>query len=197
VMAERNTILIVDDLPDNVEILQELLEDDYNLGVAFSGEECLEKIGALKPDIVLLDVMMPGLDGYEVCRRVRAMPELAGTKIIFVSAKAQLKEKLEGYAAGADDYIIKPFEKSCVMAKIRVFTRMVECERALEKKKALLAHLYAKISAPLLKIQVCSQQLKGVKLLDEGQADCLEGVIRATERFSGVLKQIIMVEEKK
>ena len=119
-MSKRPRILIVDDHPLNVQILEDLLEDDYQLAMATSGEEALTLTTAFAPDLILLDVMMPGMDGYETCRRIRAMPISSYTKIIMVSAKAMPSEREQGFEAGADGYITKPFENADLMDKVRL-----------------------------------------------------------------------------
>ena len=123
-------ILIVDDDPMNLSILEILLSDDYTLVRARSGEEALAQAKSERPDLVLLDVMMPGIDGYEACRLMRAEPELKKMRIVLVSAKAMPSERLRGFEAGADDYVTKPFDHDELMAKIRVFLGMDKKEAA-------------------------------------------------------------------
>ncbi len=120
-MQQSDRILIVDDHPINIEILEELLEDDYQLATATSGEEALAIAPTFTPALILLDVMMPGIDGYETCRRIRATPDLSHTKIIMVSAKAMDSEQRQGYEAGADDYVTKPFNKHDLLTKVHAF----------------------------------------------------------------------------
>lgn len=120
----RKNVLIVDDCQDNVEILRELLRDEYRLEVARSGQECLEKIRQFSPDLILLDIMMPELDGYETCRRIKASPIGGFTQVILLSGKATSHDRLEGYRAGADDYVAKPFDHDELLAKIRVQFRL-------------------------------------------------------------------------
>ena len=122
-MAKKTKILVVDDDPMNLKFLKEILADQYNVESALSGEEALEIIVDFVPEILLLDIMMPGIDGYEVCKRIRANKKLANMKILLVSAKAMLNEKLMGYEVGADDYITKPFEHEELLAKIKIFIR--------------------------------------------------------------------------
>ncbi len=117
-------ILIVDDSEINVEILKEILSDSYHLATASTGEECLNVIREFAPDLVLLDVMMPGISGYEVCRRIKTSPVGAFTQVILVSGKASKAERLQGYEAGADDYVIKPFDHDELLAKVRVQFRL-------------------------------------------------------------------------
>ncbi len=120
----RKCILIVDDCAINVEILQELLRDEYVLEIANTGEECLEKVRSAKPDLVLLDIMMPGIDGYETCRRIKESPIGTFTQVILISGKASASERLEGYRAGADDFVVKPFDHDELLAKVRVQFRL-------------------------------------------------------------------------
>ncbi|MCR4411044.1 MAG: response regulator [Thermoguttaceae bacterium] len=120
----RGRILIVDDSEINVEILKEILSDSYQLATASTGEECLNVIREFAPDLVLLDVMMPGISGYEVCRRIKASPVGAFTQVILVSGKASKTERLQGYEAGADDYVVKPFDHDELLAKVRVQFRL-------------------------------------------------------------------------
>ena len=93
-MNSTDKILIVDDNHDNIEFLEAILEDDYNYKVAFSGKEALRVASQYRPDIILLDIMMPDLDGYQVCRQIRQDSTLEHAKIIMVSGKSMLKERL-------------------------------------------------------------------------------------------------------
>ncbi len=93
----QNSVLVVDDDMVNIMVLREALEDDYCVYSARSGEEALLIVSKIKPDIIIMDIMMPGLNGYEVTRRIKKNPELAETKIILVSGKSRIPEKLEGY----------------------------------------------------------------------------------------------------
>ncbi len=117
-MADRAKIMIVDDDPTNVEIVTEILEDKYTVLSVFSGEEALEEIFKFRPDILLLDIMMPGIDGYEVCKIIRNDDEIRDTIILLVSAKAMAKEMKKGFEVGADDYITKPFEHEDLESQI-------------------------------------------------------------------------------
>ncbi len=114
-------ILAVDDNCDNIAIIEELLEDDYNLRTAMTGEEALVIASKFKPDLILLDIMMPGIDGYEVCRRLRSKSEFKDTKIIMVTAKGALDDKVSGYEAGADDFITKPFSEDNILETVEFF----------------------------------------------------------------------------
>jgi putative two-component system response regulator len=117
-------ILLVDDSEINLRLLEKLFRDDYELARSFSGEECLEKLRDFEPDLVLLDIMMAGMDGYETCRRIKSSPVGKFTQVILVSAKATTAERLKGYEVGADDYIVKPFDNDELRAKVRINFRL-------------------------------------------------------------------------
>ena len=97
---------------------------------ASRGDEGLEAIRRRKPDLVLLDVMLPGLDGFAICRRMREIPSLAATRVIMLTARTQEHEKVSDLMMGADDYVTKPFSPSELMARIDVLFRRIERERA-------------------------------------------------------------------
>lgn len=140
-MRKQDKILAIDDHPTNISILENLLGEKYNLKTATTGEKALEIAVDFQPDIILLDIMMPGMNGYEVCRQMRASPSLRHVKIIMVSAKAMTSERLKGYESGADDYIITPFDGDELLAKVRVYLRL----RALEEVEILNRELQSTI----------------------------------------------------
>lgn len=119
-MSQRQRLLIVDDNPVNLSLLEELLADDYEVTTAASGEEALACVAGMTPGLILLDVMMPGMDGYEVCRRLRAHPTFSHLPIILISAKAMAEDLASGYAAGANAYVTKPFENDALLQQVRL-----------------------------------------------------------------------------
>jgi C4-dicarboxylate-specific signal transduction histidine kinase len=127
----KQKVLIVDDEPRNQRIIVEVLEEIVDLQIASSGEEALTILDSYQPDLVLLDLMMPGIDGYEVCKRIRANPKLTFTKVILVSGRAMIEERLKGYEVGADDYMTKPFASEELLAKAKVFLRLTRAEQEL------------------------------------------------------------------
>ena len=147
-MKSGNKILIVDDSPTNIRLLMKILED-YIIEFSSSGEEALLKAAEFKPDLILLDVIMPGMSGHDVCQRLRSEPYMANTKIIMVSAKIMLSERLKGYRAGADDYITKPFEVDELLAKVKVYLRLKSVEEVDQLKDNLIKLLRLEINNPL------------------------------------------------
>jgi diguanylate cyclase (GGDEF)-like protein len=114
------SILVVDDDPDIARFVEvNLRSAGYEVSVASDGEEALERAGTLRPDLVLLDVMMPRIDGFEVAHRLRRNPQTSNTSIIMLTAKALATDKVLGLTAGADDYIIKPFDPIELLARVK------------------------------------------------------------------------------
>jgi sigma-B regulation protein RsbU (phosphoserine phosphatase) len=112
-------ILIVDDVKANVDVLVHALRDEYKLAVALDGESALRSAEKAAPDLVLLDIMMPGIDGYEVCRRLRASESTRGVPVMFLSALEDVANKTMGFEVGGNDYLTKPFEILEVKARVR------------------------------------------------------------------------------
>jgi sigma-B regulation protein RsbU (phosphoserine phosphatase) len=112
-------VLIVDDAKANLDILVEGLKADHKLSLAMNGETALQVAQKTPPDLVLLDIMMPGMDGYEVCRRLRAMPETTDVPIMFLSSLEEVQNKTRGFEVGANDYLTKPFDMLEVKARVR------------------------------------------------------------------------------
>lgn len=132
-MSHKALILCVDDEPVNLVILQELLQDRYELTTAKSGEGCLQQVAVQTPDLILLDVNMPDLDGLETCERLKSDPETAEIPIIFVSALASQDELMAGYEAGGDDYITKPFSEEILQKKIEIVLASQQRKQELKK----------------------------------------------------------------
>ncbi|MFZ5571192.1 MAG: sensor histidine kinase [Thermodesulfobacteriota bacterium] len=142
--------MIVDDSVSVVNFISRTLEGHFRLQVAHSGEEAIRVMRHYKPDLVLLDVVMTGMDGYSVCRKIRRDRSLGFVKIIMVSSENRLQERLKGYEAGADDYISKPFEQEELLAKVRVFMRLKSLEDKLEEMNAGLNEQVKKRTEQLL-----------------------------------------------
>ena len=119
-LNSKPTILVVDDTPDNIDLLRAVLEDDYRTKIAVNGERALKiAAGADQPDLILLDIMMPGMSGYDVCRALKADPATANIPVIFVTAMSEVADEQLGLALGAVDYITKPISAPLVLARIK------------------------------------------------------------------------------
>lgn len=118
-MDDTVTLLVVDDNRDNLDIFSTFLESrGYRVVCAGDGTSALAKLEETQPDLVLLDVMMPGMDGWQVCRTIKAHPEFGDTRVVMVTAKGGFEDKFEGMRAGADDYIVKPVDLDELVEKI-------------------------------------------------------------------------------
>jgi two-component system, sensor histidine kinase and response regulator len=159
-MQRQGKILAVDDDPNNIAILEELLADDYDLETTTSGEQALEVAQTFRPDVILLDIMMPGMDGYQVCQRLREQDAFKYTKIIMVSARAMVPERLEGYKAGADDYITKPFDADEFLAKIQVYLRLKRAEEADQARHAVTVEAMDGLRALLAPVKSIMSDLR-------------------------------------
>ncbi len=137
-MTAAAKIAVVDDTPQNVKLLEATLEPrGYRVISASSGEEALGKIATEQPDLVLLDVVMPGMDGYEVCRRLRADPATALLPVVMITASGD-EQKLAAIEAGADDFIPKPFDQAELVARIRSLLRIKRYHDTIETQAAEL-----------------------------------------------------------
>ncbi len=116
---ERSRILIVDDIPDNIKSLNAILEDDYSISFATYWKKALEIASRNLPDLILLDILMPDMDGYEICRRLKSDPTTRDIPVIFITALNGEAEEEKGLAAGAADYITKPFHPAIVRLRVR------------------------------------------------------------------------------
>lgn len=118
-MNEKARILIVDDTPANIKVLAEMLRRDYDLAVATDGPQALKMARDRTPDLILLDIMMPGMDGYEVCRRLKADQKTSSAPVIFVTSMAGEEDEAKGLDLGAVDYVTKPFRPGLVTSRVR------------------------------------------------------------------------------
>ena len=156
-------VLVVDDTKANIDVLVETLREDYKLSIATDGERALRSVEKSLPDLILLDIMMPGIDGYEVCRRLKAAPETQEIPVIFLSALNEVKDKTTGFEVGAADYVTKPFEAAEVKARVqahlqlkmlrdqeRIYLQQIQDEKARSEK--LLLNILPKSIADRLKL---------------------------------------------
>jgi signal transduction histidine kinase len=138
-LASGGTILIVDDMPANLEVVTSHLErQGYRAVVALSGDEGIERAEYVHPDLILLDVMMPGIDGFEICRRLKASDRTRAIPVIFMTALADTTDKLAGFAAGAVDYVTKPLNGAEVLARIESHLALYALRRQLAAQNAQL-----------------------------------------------------------
>ena len=136
---DQEAILLVDDNPTNLEVLYKTLEGkDYRLLVAKDGAAALDIIRNVHPTLVLLDVMMPEMDGFEVCKIIKADPDTADVAVVFLSALGDIESKVKGFQAGGVDYVSKPFQADEVVMRVATHVKVKRLERELSRKNQLL-----------------------------------------------------------
>lgn len=197
---EKSTILVVDDTPDNLTLVSNLLKKDYRVRVAISGEKALKiALSETPPDLILLDVMMPVMDGYEVCQQLRQHQLTAHIPIIFLTAKSEVEDERKGLSLGASDYITKPISPPILEARVR--THLVAKAHAdfLTDKTAYLENEVARRTRELTAIQDVTIQamasLAETRDSDTGNhirrtqfyVKALAGKLQAHPRFSAYL----------
>ena len=157
-MEEAKLILIVDDNPTNLNVLFEYLEESgFEVSVAKSGESAIQQIGHVQPDLILLDVMMPGLDGFETCRKLKADETTRDIPVIFMTALTDTVDKVKGFLAGGQDYITKPLQHEEVLARITAHLKIRKLEKALNKREDLLKEKERQLSEKTQKIEELEQ----------------------------------------
>lgn len=135
----RPAILVVDDTPENIDVLCGILGADYTVKVANNGQVALKIAAAQHPDLILLDVMMPGMDGHEVCRHLKADPLTRDIPVIFITARAETEDEVQGLALGAADYLTKPVVPAIVKARVQTQLALRQARLELEEKNLILS----------------------------------------------------------
>ncbi len=131
-------ILIVDDNPINIDLLLNILKGEYRFGVAKNGAKALQYLETKKPDLILLDVMMPEIDGFEVCSKLKADPRFKDVEVIFITALSDAKYIAQGFESGAVDYITKPFKAAEVKARVQTHMSLIKMKEALNRQNIIL-----------------------------------------------------------
>ena len=200
-METKKKILIVDDTVDTVDLLRKRLRaEGYDTAEAFDGEECLAQVDAYRPDLIVLDVMMPKLDGYEVCRRLKVDECTRYIPILMLTAKSDVEDKVRGLDTGADDYIPKPFNFKELSARIRSLLSIREAHEQLaeaEKTGALacmMDEVAHEMRNPLTSIGGFARRVYAD--LPEGSPNrkYMEMIIEDVNRIEAVIRQLVEME---
>jgi two-component system, sensor histidine kinase and response regulator len=195
---KRQTVLIVDDTPANLDLLHAILRNQYHTVTASSGAEALERISAQKPDLILLDVMMPDLDGYQLCTILKSDQRTRDIPVIFVSAKTQEDDEVKGLELGAIDYITKPISPHIVKARVRNHLELKRYRDLLEDlssaadrtKKEFLRAVSHELRTPLTPI-IGMTDLVLNKEQDDEKRKCLSLVQKAALKLLGLVEDLI------
>lgn len=149
-------ILIVDDTPVNVQILNDTLQHEFKTYFALNGQEALQQAASIAPDLILLDIMMPGMDGFEVCRRLKEDEAMRNIPVIFITALEQAAEESRGLKLGAADYITKPFNPELVLLRVRNHVELKNRRDALVQRTGELEKALAEIKTLQGIIPICA-----------------------------------------
>jgi signal transduction histidine kinase len=140
--SEQTTLLIVDDNPTNIKVLFDFLKEfGFRVLIAKDGETTLQRLEAARPDLILLDVMMPGMDGFETCKQIKLKPNFQDIPIVFMTALADAENKVKGFSCGAVDYITKPFQQEEVLMRVNLHLQLKNLTQELTEKNNILNEL--------------------------------------------------------
>lgn len=187
-MTSMPTILIVDDVVENVRLLKQLLHDAGQIVFATNGLEALEQVQRHRPDIILLDVMMSGMDGYETCRRLKALPETRHIPVLFISGAGGESDEEMGLALGAIDYITKPFSPNIVRARVKNQLALVAAEHAHRQWVADTSH---ELRTPITILSMHLEAMRdGVFPINATTLGVLSDTVNGMERLVSDLHQL-------
>ena len=199
-MNKKPIVLIVDDTPSNIKVLNDLLKDKYKIHVSTSGKDALELVDQEVPDIILLDIKMPEMDGYEVCRRLKSSDKTSKTPIIFITAKSDEVDEQHGLELGAVDYISKPFSPSIVRIRI---SNHLELKGARDNLEELVEARTRELRLTNDKLAMYIKELEGKAELTRlqtsgvGQADAAVEICRIINDVIGASQVILFYPHKK
>jgi two-component system, sensor histidine kinase and response regulator len=194
--TDKATLLLVDDNPANLQILVDTLRHSYELLTAQSGKRALEIAARNLPDLILLDIQMPGLSGFDTCRKFKQDSDLRDIPVIFISALHDVKDKVEGFEAGGVDYVIKPFEQEEVRQRIKTHLTIVRLRKDLQKQVAqnesllqVLCHDMANLIGPV-KGTAEANLFMGTVETGSSMELILEKIVRFTNRQVELIQHV-------
>ncbi|QDQ25139.1 two-component system response regulator [Chitinimonas arctica] len=190
----RQTVLIVDDTPDNIQLLSALLRDQYKTKVATSGYKAIEIAQSSQPDLILMDVMMPELDGYDTTRQLKQNPATADIPVIFLTAKSQVEDEELGLGIGAVDYIIKPISPPIVLARVRTHLALKSARQFLSDQNQHLEHLVHERTNQLMQMQDAT--ILAMASLAETRDNETGNHIRRTQNYVAALARALQAHPR-
>ena len=195
-------LLVVDDIETNIDMLIEVLADDYEVSVALDGVSALETVRENRPDLILLDIMMPGMDGLEVCRRLQADESTRDIPIIFVTALGDIEDEAEGFAAGGVDYITKPISPPIVQARVKNHLQLMLARRKLQERNEALKDynrlrdemeriIQQDIKTPLTTVLTAPAMLRNSPRLTRDEIDVLDMIDKSGHRILEIINRSV------
>ncbi len=185
----KKKVLVVDDEIWNNEIVQVILEKEFNVLTVTTPDECMNAIQSFYPDLIMLDIMMPGMNGFDLCRKLKSNPSTKNLRIIFVSASGSCSSRLQGYEAGADDFISKPFDHTELLAKVKVHTHLRFIEELDSLKTSILKLLCHETRTPLTGILGFATLLKEASNLTTEQHDSIDMIIKSGKQLQSIFNR--------
>jgi two-component system, sensor histidine kinase and response regulator len=198
-VSEKEIVLVVDDSKSNRSVLTDLLKDDYKVMVAKDGPQALKACEREQglPDIILLDIMMPEMDGYEVCRRLKSNDATKNIPVIFCTAMSEVRDEAKGFELGAVDYVTKPISPSILVARVKTHLQL---KKSLQSEKELnqLKNKFLGIAAhdlrnPLAAIRGFSELMISMELSDEQKKDFIESIFTTSQQMLDLLNELLDV----
>lgn len=191
-MNKKHKILIIDDEQTSRDILRTILanNNDFITEEAETGEQALTLMECFRPDVILLDVILPGINGHMVCSQIRNNAKHKYAKIIMISGRATPEERLSGYESGADDYIVKPFHADEILAKIKVFTRLKQTEEVEKIKSSLLSLFSHETKTPLNSVIMGCWHLLDDESIGKGQKATIKMILKSAKRLNGYADKV-------
>lgn len=194
---DEATILVIDDSPTNLRLLLETLQAaGYRTLIAPTGERALRQMKLVRPDLILLDVMMPGIDGFETCRRIKESPQTRDIPVIFITALAKASEKVRGFEMGGVDYITKPFQQDEVLSRVRTHLTLRRQQAALEAANATKDRFFSIVAhdmrgafnslfayADIMAEQVAQTGPDAVRKTSDKLSECVENAYRLLQNL--------------
>ncbi len=192
-MTQNSKLLIVDDEPLNLNVLVELFKAEFKLAVAKNGDQALQRVADTPaPDLILLDIMMPGMDGYEVCRRLKADEKTHDIPVIFVTAMGEVQDETRGLELGAVDYITKPISPPIVKARVKNHLELKLARDYMKNQNEILERLVAERTAELKLTQDVT--IQSLASLAETRDNETGGHIRRTQMYVGALARYLSTQ---
>lgn len=199
---KRDTILIIDDVPNNVKLLLTFLtEAGFEVLIAQDGQDGIETAEYAHPDLILLDIMMPGIDGFEVCRQLKSQPQTQSIPIIFMTALTQTTDKMKGFQMGAEDYVTKPFQHEEVLARIHTHLKLrkqaIELQARNQALDAFTRTVAHDLRNPLTEMScyadILLEKYKATDLLDDVAVHYLEKISLAGQRMGRIISALLLL----
>ena len=194
-------LLLVDDLPDNLKVLRQALEPEgYRILIASGGETALKLARSAKPDLILLDVLMPDVDGFETCRRLKQDAATQGIPVIFVTARAETESVVEGFRAGGVDYVVKPFQTEEVLIRVQTHLKLDRLNREMVRKNADLSRTNRQLQEEIVRRKALSAErnhlAEQLSLISYREAERwgIAGIIGRSKTLGKILKDIGLLQ---